>query len=105
MTTTMNEDIEYIIDVKDMHKHFGDTHALAGVDLQAEKGKVLALLGPNGSGKTTLVRILTSLLKADSGSATIAGLDVEKQADQVRSVVGLTANLLLLMTCLLVART
>ena len=92
MTTTMNEGIEYIIDVKDMHKHFGDTHALAGVDLQAEKGKVLALLGPNGSGKTTLVRILTSLLKADSGSATIAGLDVEKQADQVRSVVGLTGQ-------------
>lgn len=83
---------EYIIDVKNIHKSFGDTHALDGVNLQAEKGKVLALLGPNGSGKTTLVRILTSLLKADSGSATIAGLDVEKQAAQVRSVVGLTGQ-------------
>lgn len=49
---------EYAIEVNDIHKYYGETHALDGVNLRAEKGKVLALLGPNGSGKTTLVRIL-----------------------------------------------
>lgn len=81
-----------MIDVIDVHKYFGDTHALAGVNLQAEKGKVLALLGPNGSGKTTLVNILTTLLHADSGNASVAGFDVEKEPASVRSIVGLTGQ-------------
>ncbi len=50
-----------------LHKHYGKTHALAGLDLVAEQGSVLALLGPNGAGKTTAVRILTTLLRPDSG--------------------------------------
>jgi ABC-2 type transport system ATP-binding protein len=82
----------YAIDARDIHKRFGETHALKGMSLQAEKGKVLALLGPNGSGKTTLVRILTTLLKADSGQASIVGFDVEKDPETVRSIVGLTGQ-------------
>lgn len=78
MTTDKNKEIEYVIDVKDVDFYYGKTQALSRVNLQAEKGKVLALLGPNGSGKTTLVRILATLLHASSGTATIAGFDVKK---------------------------
>ena len=73
-------------------KRFGSTIALAGVDLVAEQGKVLALLGPNGAGKTTLVRILTTLLKPDSGSARVAGYDVVADAGQLRSMIGLAGQ-------------
>src|ERR1022692_3767767 len=58
-----------VIEVEALTKRFGSTQALAGVDLVAEEGKVLALLGPNGAGKTTLVRILATLLKPDRGRA------------------------------------
>jgi ABC-type multidrug transport system ATPase subunit len=68
------------IEVEGVVKRFGSTTALAGVDLVAEEAKVLALLGPNGAGKTTLVRILTTLLKPDSGSARVAGYDVVADA-------------------------
>ncbi|HVC06815.1 MAG TPA: ATP-binding cassette domain-containing protein [Solirubrobacterales bacterium] len=61
-----------MIEVEALAKRFGSTQALAGVDLVAEEGRVLALLGPNGAGKTTLVRILATLLKPDSGRATVA---------------------------------
>ena len=63
-----------MIEAKAVVKRFGSTVALAGVDLTAERGEVLALLGPNGAGKTTLVRILTTLLKPDSGVARVRGL-------------------------------
>ena len=62
-----------IVVVRDVHKSFGDVHALAGVSLEIERGTVLGLLGPNGAGKTTLVRVLTTLLDPDEGSATVAG--------------------------------
>ena len=80
------------IEVNNIHKHYGDTHALNDVSLTAETGTVTALLGPNGSGKTTLVRILATLLQADSGSASIAGFSVQDQPSFVRSVVGLTGQ-------------
>lgn len=85
-------EIDYAIEAEDIHKHYGETHALKGVTLKAERGKVLALLGPNGSGKTTLVRILATLLKADSGKATVDGFDVVTEATSVRSVIGLTGQ-------------
>ena len=66
-------------------KRFGTTHALAGLDLTAEPGTILGVLGPNGAGKTTAVRILTTLLRPDAGHAQVAGFDVVRQPDQVRS--------------------
>jgi daunorubicin resistance ABC transporter ATP-binding subunit len=81
-----------MIEVDTVAKRFGSTTALAGVDLEAEQGKVLALLGPNGAGKTTLVRILTTLLKPDSGSARVAGYDVVEEAKPLRSMIGLAGQ-------------
>ncbi len=73
-------------------KRFGATTALAGVDLAAPEGTVLGVLGPNGAGKTTAVRILATLLRADEGTATVAGLDVATQAGAVRRQIGLTGQ-------------
>jgi len=73
-------------------KHFGRTVALDGVDLGAEQGRVLGVLGPNGAGKTTAVRILATLLVPDRGLAEVAGFDVLRQPQEVRSVIGLTGQ-------------
>ena len=73
-------------------KSFGETRALVDVDLIVERGRVLGLLGPNGSGKTTLVRILTTLLRADGGSARVAGFDVVGEAARLRSQIGLAGQ-------------
>ena len=80
------------IEATGLTKSFGQTRALAGVDLAARRGSVLAVLGPNGAGKTTAVRILATLLRADSGTARINGLDVRSQADKVRENIGLTGQ-------------
>jgi ABC-2 type transport system ATP-binding protein len=77
---------------EDLHKSFGETHALCGLNLTAAEGTVLGVLGPNGAGKTTAVRILTTLLKPDSGRATVAGLDVVKDAAKLRSQIGLAGQ-------------
>jgi ABC-2 type transport system ATP-binding protein len=81
-----------IVEVEGVRKSFGTTDALDRVDLAAESGEVLALLGPNGAGKTTLVRILSTLLRPDAGSARVAGFDTVRDADAVRSVIGLTGQ-------------
>ncbi len=73
-------------------KSFGATKALAGVDLTVRAGSVLGLLGPNGAGKTTTVRILTTLLRPDSGQARVAGIDVLKDPEGVRASIGLTGQ-------------
>jgi oleandomycin transport system ATP-binding protein len=73
-------------------KRFGDTTALAGVDLAVRTGTVLGVLGPNGAGKTTAVRVLATLLRPDAGHATVAGFDVVRQVHQVRQLVGLTGQ-------------
>jgi ABC-2 type transport system ATP-binding protein len=73
-------------------KHFGDVRAVDGLDLVVPFGTVVGLLGPNGAGKTTTVRILTTLLRADAGHATVAGLDVGRHPDEVRRVIGLTGQ-------------
>ena len=78
--------------VTDVRKRFGDTDALAGVDIEVAEGEVVGLLGPNGAGKTTLVRVLATLLPPDSGTARIFGLDVARQAPEVRRAIGLTGQ-------------
>ncbi len=83
---------ETMIEVDGVTKSFGETRALDRVDLAVERGRILGLLGPNGSGKTTLVRILTTLLRADSGRARVAGLDVEEEAGRLRSRIGLAGQ-------------
>jgi ABC-2 type transport system ATP-binding protein len=69
-----------------------EVRALDGLDLQVPEGTVLGLLGPNGAGKTTTVRIIATLLRPDEGHATVAGFDVVKQAQQLRSVIGLSGQ-------------
>ncbi|MBO0691123.1 MAG: ATP-binding cassette domain-containing protein, partial [Candidatus Dormibacteraeota bacterium] len=80
------------IEVEGLVKRFGTTTALAGIELEAERGTALGLLGPNGSGKTTAVRILSTLLQPDAGRATIGGYDAVRQAHQVRQLIGLTGQ-------------
>src|SRR5437764_3272031 len=81
-----------MIEVAGVKKAFGTTKALCGVDLAADRAKVLGLLGPNGAGKTTLVRILATLLLTDESYARIAGLDVVRDADAVRPIIGLAGQ-------------
>ncbi|WP_432248140.1 ATP-binding cassette domain-containing protein [Streptomyces sanyensis] len=73
-------------------KTFGDVRALDGVDLDVPEGTVLGLLGPNGAGKTTTVRVLTTLIRPDSGSARVAGIDVLKHPNEVRRSIGLSGQ-------------
>ncbi|NYJ06520.1 ATP-binding cassette domain-containing protein [Petropleomorpha daqingensis] len=82
----------YGIEAEGLTKRFGETQALAGVDLAAREGTVLGVLGPNGAGKTTAVRVLATLLQPDAGSARVAGFDVLKQPAEVRARIGLTGQ-------------
>ncbi|MFD0657725.1 ABC transporter ATP-binding protein [Thermocatellispora tengchongensis] len=84
--------MESAIHARGLRKAFGRARVLHGVDLTVPTGTLLALLGPNGSGKTTTVRILTTLLRADGGTATVGGYDVAREGDRVRRVIGLTAQ-------------
>jgi ABC-2 type transport system ATP-binding protein len=81
-----------VIRAEGLVKKYGELRALDGLDLAVPEGTVLGLLGPNGAGKTTAVRILTTLLEPDGGSATVAGLDVIRQPAQVRARIGLSGQ-------------
>lgn len=80
------------VDVRGVTKSFGDVPVLRGVDLEVEEGSILALLGSNGAGKTTLVRILSTLSRADAGSAVVHGFDVATQPGEVRESISLTGQ-------------
>jgi ABC-2 type transport system ATP-binding protein len=80
------------VETEGLHKRYGDVHALRGIDLRVGTGSVFGLLGPNGAGKTTAVRILTTLLQPDEGSARVAGLDVVRDAAKVREQIGLAGQ-------------
>src|ERR671918_777352 len=84
--------MEYMIRTSGLVKRYGKVVALDGLDLEVPKGMVLGLLGPNGAGKTTAVRILTTLLDADEGTAEVAGLDVRQEPHRVREKIGLSGQ-------------
>src|SRR4051794_376894 len=82
----------HAIEARGLVKHYGDTHALRGVDLIVPTGSVCGLLGPNGAGKTTAVRVLTTLTVPDAGTAYVAGHDVATAPDEVRRRIGLASQ-------------
>src|SRR6201996_4693308 len=82
----------YTVEAHDITKTFGEHRALDGVDLQIEGGSVFALLGPNGAGKTTMVRVLATLTRPDSGSATVAGHDLLADPMGVKRSISLTGQ-------------
>jgi daunorubicin resistance ABC transporter ATP-binding subunit len=81
-----------MVEAHGIAKAFGKTKALDGIDLAMPQGVVVALLGPNGAGKTTTIRILTTLLKPDTGTVTVAGHDALREPDRVRSKIGLAGQ-------------
>ena len=83
---------DFAVEATGLTKHYGDVVALDGLDLAVPTGSVLGLLGPNGAGKTTAVSILTTLIAADSGMARVAGVDVMKEPQRVRSLIGLSGQ-------------
>jgi ABC-2 type transport system ATP-binding protein len=80
------------IQVKGLQKSYQKLHVLKGVDFEVEKGSIFALLGSNGAGKTTIVKILTTLLKHDGGTATVNDFDVAAKPDDVRQSISLTGQ-------------
>ena len=80
------------ISVQDLRKSYGELHVLRGVDFEVARGSIFALLGSNGAGKTTVVKILSTLLKADAGTASVNGFDVATQPAKVRESISLTGQ-------------
>ncbi|MEP6477776.1 MAG: ATP-binding cassette domain-containing protein [Rhodoglobus sp.] len=80
------------IDVRGLRKSFSETIVLDGIDLTVESGSIFALLGPNGAGKTTLINILSTLVKADAGTALVADIDVATRPNDVRAAIGLAGQ-------------
>jgi ABC-2 type transport system ATP-binding protein len=92
MSTTTNQLEGAAIDVQDLEKSFGEVEALRGVDFDVERGTIFALLGSNGAGKTTVVKILSTLLNADAGTARVNGFDVATQRQDVRESMSLAGQ-------------
>lgn len=88
----MNTTDEIAIQVKGLTKSFKGKKSVDAIDLTIKKGEVFAILGPNGAGKTTVVRMMSTLLKADSGNIKIFGYDAVKEAAKVRKLIGLTGQ-------------
>ncbi|MGA9345943.1 MAG: ATP-binding cassette domain-containing protein [Nocardioidaceae bacterium] len=90
---TIDQSLDPAIRVRGIEKSFKDVHVLRGVDFDVRAGSIFALLGSNGAGKTTVVKILSTLLKADAGTATVHGLDVAAKPGDVRDSISLTGQL------------
>ena len=82
----------FMIEAHGLRKRFGSTVALDGIDLEVPAGSILGVLGPNGAGKSTAVRILTTLVIPDAGTARVAGHDVVTEAAAVQRSIGVTAQ-------------
>jgi ABC-2 type transport system ATP-binding protein len=89
---THNPADEPVIEARGLVKRFGNVEALAGLDLVAHRGQVVAVLGPNGAGKTTFVRTLSTLVRPDGGTLRVAGVDAVRRPEQVRRVIGLAGQ-------------
>ena len=83
---------QLMVEASGLEKSYGAVRVLDGVDLEVERGRVIALLGPNGAGTTTTVRILATLARADAGTARVAGFDVVTERRQVRRRISLTGQ-------------
>src|ERR1700720_471846 len=92
MNAITNQATRAAVSVTGLCKAYGETVVLDDVDLTIGEGEVFALLGPNGAGKTTIVRILSTLIQADAGTATVMGYDLRGQAGAVRGVIGVTGQ-------------
>ncbi len=80
--------MELAIETKNLKKHFGDIHAVDGIDLQIPKGELFGFLGPNGAGKTTTISMLSTILPPTSGEASILGNDIRKDAKNIKEIIG-----------------
>ena len=89
---TIDQSLDPAIRVRGLEKSFKDVHVLRGVDFDVRAGSIFALLGSNGAGKTTVVKILSTLLKADAGTATVHGIDVAAKPGDVRDAISLTGQ-------------
>src|ERR1700682_2287106 len=92
MSASTNPATRTAVSVTGLRKAYGEKVVLDGVDLTIDEGEVFALLGPNGAGKTTFVRILSTLIPADAGTATVMGHDLRSEAGAVRGVIGVTGQ-------------
>src|SRR6266704_5611106 len=92
MNRTTRQATRTAVSAQSLHKTYGDTKVLDGVDLGIGEGEVFALLGPNGAGKTTIVRILSTLIPFEAGTAGVMGHDVRREAGAVRKVIGVTGQ-------------
>jgi ABC-2 type transport system ATP-binding protein len=81
-----------VVEAQGITKHFGKVEALAGIDLVAQPGQVVAVLGPNGAGKTTFVRSVATLVKPDGGTLRVTGIDAARHPEKVRRVIGLAGQ-------------
>lgn len=80
--------MEYVIETSNLKKHFGDIHAVDGIDLKIPKGYLYGVLGPNGAGKTTTIRMLSTILYPTDGKATVLGFNLRKEASEIRKRIG-----------------
>lgn len=83
---------DYLIDAYDLHKSFGETHAVDGVSLRVAAGEIYGLVGPDGAGKTTVMRLLCGALQLDDGDAEISGFDIRRQVERAREQIGYLAQ-------------